>query len=50
MQANKAISRRYFYQVRNGMNEAAAYEILDKDFVFTMKSWILTSNSFWPSP
>ena len=36
MNANKAISRRYFYQVMNGMNEAAAYEILDKDFVFTL--------------
>jgi steroid delta-isomerase-like uncharacterized protein len=36
MNANKAISRRYFYQVMNGMNSDAAYEILDPEFVFTL--------------
>lgn len=36
MNANKAISRRYFYQIMNGMNSDTAYEILDPDFVFTL--------------
>jgi steroid delta-isomerase-like uncharacterized protein len=36
MNANKALSRRYFYQVMNGHNADAAYEILAPDFVFTL--------------
>ncbi|MBC7388237.1 MAG: ester cyclase [Opitutaceae bacterium] len=33
---NKAISRRYFYQVMNAMNKDVAHEILANDFVFTL--------------
>ncbi|NIJ53932.1 ester cyclase [Dyadobacter arcticus] len=36
MNANKALSRRYFYQIMNGMNEQVAREILSDDFVFTL--------------
>lgn len=36
MNQNKAISRRYFYQIMNGMNEQTAQEILSQDFIFTL--------------
>ncbi len=36
MSANKVLARRYFYQIMNGMNSDAAYEILSPDFVFTL--------------
>lgn len=36
MNANKVLSRRYFYQIMNGVNEQVAHEILSEDFVFTL--------------
>ncbi|MCE6990082.1 ester cyclase [Dyadobacter sp. CY323] len=36
MNTNKVLSRRYFYQIMNGMNEQVAHEILSEDFVFTL--------------
>ncbi|MEO6286384.1 MAG: ester cyclase family protein [Dyadobacter sp.] len=36
MNSNKVLSRRYFYQIMNGVNEQVAHEILSEDFVFTL--------------